>query len=374
VSTLRPRAAGRRPLAGIRVVDFTTLLPGPLATLLLAEAGARVTKVERPGGEDMRRLGPRLNGSDSAVFALLNRGKRSITLDLAAPAGARRALALIARADVLVEQYRPGVMARLGLGYEQLRRKFPRLIYCSLTGYGQRGARAQLAAHDLNYLADTGLLANVAAADGRPALPAAQIADIGGGTLPAVINILLALRRRDATGRGCHLDIAMADSLLSFQVFSLAEQLAGARPAPANGGLLTGGSPRYGIYEAGDGRWLALGALEDRFWTVFCERFGLPAALRNDASDPAATARAVARLFRRKPAAHWLRHFAGFDVCLSLVRTFDETLAGPEFRARGLWQWRLTEHAGTTLPALPVPIQAQFRAKPGRRARRGAHA
>ncbi|MEK7875381.1 MAG: CaiB/BaiF CoA-transferase family protein, partial [Pseudomonadota bacterium] len=192
-----------RPLEGIRVLDFSTLLPGPLATLLLAEAGAEVIKIERPGrGDEMRSYAPKF-GPDSVNFALLNRGKRSIAMDLKEKGAVKKLMPLLKSADVIVEQYRPGVMDRLGLGYEALNKINPRIIYCAITGYGQSGPRAEVAAHDLNYVAEAGMLALAAGADGAPVVPAALVAALGGGTYPAVINILLALRERDRPGRGC---------------------------------------------------------------------------------------------------------------------------------------------------------------------------
>jgi alpha-methylacyl-CoA racemase len=192
-----------QPLAGIKVVDFSALLPGPLASLILAAAGAEVVKIERPGGDELRGYEPRF-GAAGAGFALLNRGKRSIAIDLKENDARARLLPLLRSADVLIEQFRPGVMERLGLGHAALAAVNPRLIYCSITGYGQSGPKAQAAAHDLNYLAETGLLHLAAGADGAPVVPPALIADIAGGSYPAVLNILLALRERDASGRGCH--------------------------------------------------------------------------------------------------------------------------------------------------------------------------
>ncbi len=201
------------PLAGIRVLDFSTLLPGPLATLLLAEAGAEVLQVERPPhGDEMRSYVPRL-GESSANYALPNRGKRSAAVDLKDPAVRDRLLALATEVDVVVEQFRPGVMDRLRLGYEDFRAVAPAIVYCSITGYGQRGPAAGRAGHDLNYLAESGLLGVVVDERGDPHLPPTVIADIAGGTYPAVLNILLALFRRQATGEGCHLDIGMTPNL-----------------------------------------------------------------------------------------------------------------------------------------------------------------
>ena len=189
-----------QPLSGLVVLDFTTLLPGPLATLMLAEAGAEVIKIERPGGEDMRAFPPQVNG-DSAVYALLNRGKTVLELDLKSDAGRSRLKPLLARADIVVEQFRPGTMDRLGLGYETVRAVNPRIVYCSITGYGASGPRAREAGHDLNYIGATGLLALQPGPPDRPTVPPALIADIGGGTLPAVINILLALRSATAAAK-----------------------------------------------------------------------------------------------------------------------------------------------------------------------------
>lgn len=352
-----------RPLAGIRVLDFSTLLPGPLATLILAEAGAEVIKIERPGGGDeMRSYRPRF-GADSVNFALLNRGKRSIAIDLKAPGARERLLPLVKGADVLVEQFRPGVMERLGLGYEALAAVNPRLIYCAITGYGQEGPRCGVAAHDLNYVAEAGLLALGAAPDGAPVPPPALIADIGGGALPAVVNILLALRAREQSGRGTKLDIAMADNLFAFMYWALGNGFAaGAWPRPG-GELVTGGSPRYRIYRTADGRHLAVAALEQKFWERFCALIGLEPALRDDARDPAATARAVAERIGARSAAEWRALLAGEDVCCSVVASLEEALADPHFRARRLFEHKLVA-GGREIPALPVPLAAAFRAPP----------
>ena len=201
-----------QPLSGLLVLDFTTLLPGPLATLMLGEAGAEVLKIEQPGGENARRFPPMVDG-ESAAFLMLNRGKTSMALDLKVEADRARLLPLIKRADILVEQFRPGVMARLGLGYNELRAINPRLIYCSISGYGQSGSRVHEAGHDLNYIGNTGLLDLQPGPGSQPVVPPMLAADIAGGSFPAVINILLALRARDQSGEGCHIDIAMTDAM-----------------------------------------------------------------------------------------------------------------------------------------------------------------
>lgn len=344
-----------RPLAGLSVVDFSTLLPGPLATLILAEAGAEVTKIEHPGGGDeMRRFPPPAEGG-GAVFALLNRGKRGLAIDLKAEGAADRLEPLLAGADVLVEQFRPGVMDRLGFGYAALSARHPRLIYCSITGYGQHGPRAQQAGHDLNFMADSGLLGLVAGPDGVPALPPALLADIGGGAYPAVINILLALQRRARTGRGCHLDVSMHDNLLPFAFAALAQGLAtGAFPVP-NTLLTHGGTPRYQIYRMADGRCLAAAPLEDRFWRQFCDAAGLPETATRDE---------VAARIAAYDSAEWRRRLDGRDVCCAFIATPEEAAADPHFAERGVFAHRVRAD-GHEWPALPVPVDPQFRASPG---------
>ena len=349
-----------RPLDGIRVLDFTTLLPGPLATLLLAEAGAEIIKIERPEiGDEMRLYRPRF-GAASVNFALLNRGKRSIAIDLKAPGAIARLRPLIDSADVIVEQFRPGVMERLGLGWEQLSALNPRLVYCAITGYGQDGPKAQVAAHDLNYLADTGLLSLAAGANGAPVVPPALIADIGGGAYPAVINILLGLAQRNRTGKGCRLDVAMTDNLFTFEYWAIGNGLAvGEWPRPG-GELVTGGSPRYNIYAAADGRYLAAAPLEDRFWSNFCDAIGLDPRFRDDAADPEASRGAVAEKIAARTSKEWRTRFAGRDVCCAIVASVEEALADPHFAARGLFARKLTA-TGQSIPALPVPIDPQLR-------------
>jgi alpha-methylacyl-CoA racemase len=349
-----------QPLAGIRVLDFTTLLPGPLATLLLVEAGAEVIKIERPGvGDEMRLYQPRF-GPDSVNFGLLNRGKRSIAIDLKAPGALNRLRPLLESADVLVEQFRPGVMDRLGLGFEQLSTFNPRLVYCAITGYGQDGPKAQVAAHDLNYMADSGLLSLAADANGAPVVPPALIADIGGGAYPAVINILLGLARRAVTGEGCKLDVSMSDNLFTFAYWAIGNGLAaGQWPRPGRE-LLTGGSPRYNVYPTADGRFLAAAPLEDRFWANFCDMIGLDPEFRDDADDPAASRRAVAAKIATFSSEEWRRRSSGKDVCCATVASVADALADPHFIARGLFAHKLAA-AGQTIAAVPVPIDPQFR-------------
>ena len=353
-----------QPLSGLLVLDFTTLLPGPLATLMLAEAGAEVIKVERPGGEDMRRFPPMFDG-ESATFAMLNRGKKLLALDLKSDTDREKLRPLLARVDILVEQFRPGVMARLGLGYDAVRAINPKLIYCSISGYGQNGPRAGEAGHDINYVGNTGLLDLQPGPVERPVVPPALIADIAGGTFPAVINILLALRARDRSGQGCHLDIAMTDAMFTFAWYALALGAAAGR-FPKPGELpLVGGSPRYQLYATRDRKLVACGAIEQKFWESFVKAIALPPEFANDVRDPMATRDAVARLIAGKTAEEWRPILAAADCCATIVAPLEEALRDPHFVARELFAHKVASAKGKTIPALPLPIATAFRGTAG---------
>jgi alpha-methylacyl-CoA racemase len=314
-----------RPLEGVRVLDLSTLLPGPLASLMLAEAGADVVKIERPAGDEMRGYVPRL-GDTSANYAMLNRGKRAFAADLKDPGTRDRVLDLAARADVVLEQFRPGVAGRLGLGYEEVRARNPGVVYCSITGYGQHSPRASRAGHDLTYLAESGLLGVVTDSRGSPSLPVTVLADIAGGTYPAVMNILLALRARDRSGEGCHLDVSMTHNLQTLAYGYVAtHQASGRWPRPGRE-LLTGGSPRYAIYPTADGRYLAVAALEQKFWTRLLELLGLPPDMADEAGREDEVREAVAAVVAADTAAHWDRALGGEDVCVAVVATFAEAV------------------------------------------------
>ena len=353
-----------QPLSGLLVLDFTTLLPGPLATLMLAEAGAEVIKIEPPGGENMRHYQPRFDG-ESATFTALNRGKQSLVLDLKTNADRARLDPLIDRADVLVEQFRPGVMQRLGLGFNTVHAKNPRLVYCSITGYGQHGPRAGEAGHDLNYIGNTGLLAlNPGAAD-RPTVPPALIADIGGGTLPAVMNILLGLRQRDLTGQGMHIDVAMTDAMFTFAGHAFASGHASGQFPGIGGDRLTGGSPRYQLYPTQDGKLVCCAALEQKFWLAFTAAIGLSPEFVDDRLDPKAAIAAVAKIIAGRSAAEWRPVFAKADCCVTIMATLEEAVRDPHFVGRGLFAHQVAGPSGAVMPALPVPIDPAFREPPG---------
>ncbi|WP_321965045.1 CaiB/BaiF CoA-transferase family protein [Paraburkholderia sp. J7] len=347
------------PLEGLTVIDFSTLLPGPMASLILAEAGATVIKIERPQtGDDMRTYQPRL-GEDSVNFVMLNRGKRSISIDLKRPDAREKLRPLIERADVLIEQFRPGVMSRLGLGYDEVREINSRLVYCSISGWGQTGPKSNVAAHDLNYVAETGMLGLCTGSDGAPVLPPMLAADIAGGAYPAVMNIMFALRERDRTGHGVQLDISMADNLFAFNYWGLGSGLSGAGWPKPGAELVTGGSPRYHIYRTADGRYVAAAPLEDKFWDNFTRLIELPA----DMKDPSAVAEkaieAVAARIASRTAAQWKVIFEGQDVCCSIVATLEEAVNDPHIVARGLFGRTVGSQDGR-LPALPVPVAPVF--------------
>jgi crotonobetainyl-CoA:carnitine CoA-transferase CaiB-like acyl-CoA transferase len=352
-----------QPLSGLLVLDFTTLLPGPLASLMLAEAGAEVIKIERPGGEDMRRFPPAVDG-ESAVFALLNRGKQVLTLDLKSEADRAKLVPLIQRADILIEQFRPGVMTRLGLGYDDVHALNPRLIYCSISGYGQSGPRVDEAGHDINYIGNTGLLDLQPGPVAAPVVPPMLAADIAGGSFPAVINILLALRARDQSGQGCHLDIAMADAMFTFAWYALAlGATTGRFPKPGEL-MLVGGSPRYRLYPTKDGKLVACGAIEQKFWLGFTKAIGLAPEFVNDLRDPNATRDAVANLIAARTAEEWRPIFAAADCCTTLVVPLEQAMRDPHFVKRGLFAHQVESASGKTIPALPLPIAPEFRDEP----------
>ncbi|MFI5299802.1 MAG: CaiB/BaiF CoA transferase family protein [Polyangiales bacterium] len=343
-----------RPLEGVRVLDLSRLIPGPLATLVLADLGAEVDKVEDPHGGDYLRHTPPQVGEQSAAFLMLNRGKRSIVLDLKQPAGRDALLRMLDRYDVLVEQFRPGVLARLGLPIELLRERFPRLVIASLTGYGQDGPLAKRAGHDLNYLARAGILGLQGPIEGAPQAPAFQLADVSGG-LWLVIAILAALRSRDATGQGASIDVAMIDSVLPFAVAQLAPLAVG--QAPARGGeALTGGIAPYGVYATKDGRFVALGALETKFWQSFCAGVGLESDMSAMMSGPhqAEWKSKLAAIFATRTRDEWAAFGAERDCCLEPVLEPHELRDDAHQAARAQWLTQSTPWGDSLQFKLPV--------------------
>jgi crotonobetainyl-CoA:carnitine CoA-transferase CaiB-like acyl-CoA transferase len=319
-----------RALAGVRVLDLTRYIPGPFCTMLLADLGADVVKVEEPPFGDPTRAVPPAAGDDSAAHAALNRGKRSIVVDLRKDDGAAVVRRLAQRADVLVETFRPGTLARRGLGADALLAESPRLVYCSLTGYGQDGPLAARAGHDVDYAARGGFLGSNRAAEGRPVLPAAQVADMTGALL-ATIGILAALQARERTGSGQLVDVSMLDAILTLMSVPATRLLAGG--AVAN--ELTGTHACYNVYRCRDGRSLAVGALEPKFWEALCralgheDRIGLQWARGPEREG---TIDLLARTFAAKDRDEWMRELEAADCCVEPVLDLEEAFAQPQAR------------------------------------------
>ena len=326
-----------RPLDGVRVLDLSRLLPGPFATLCLADLGATVDKLEDPDLGDYTRLAsPQANGA-SVAFRALNRGKRSLVLNLKTSEGAAVFRRLARSYDIVFEQFRPGVMDRLGIGHETLVADNPKLIVCALTGYGQVGPLRDKAGHDLNYLGRAGLLGLMGPVDGPPQPPSFQLADIGGG-MWSVIAILAALRERDHTGKGAVLDIAMTDSVVPFATISLARLFGGEMPERGRESL-TGGIAAYNTYCTRDGESVTLGALEPKFLQRFCNGAGIefdPMALVPGAHQTELK-RLYSDVFATKTRAEWQAFGEVHDCCLESVLRPDELLADPQLAARSVF-------------------------------------
>jgi alpha-methylacyl-CoA racemase len=315
------------PLAGIRILDLTRLLPGPFATQQLADLGADVIKIEDTGAGDYANAG---------VRALVNRGKRAIRIDLKQPQGPATLLRLCRDADVLVEGFRPGVMRRLGAGYDAVAAVNPRLVYCSISGFGQAGPLAQCPGHDINYTALAGVADQVGNAQG-PALSNLPLADLLGGTMTAVRDILAALFGAARNGQGRHLDVSIAHGVLAQAVLPLAALRQQGSVAPLGEGTLTGGLACYGFYRTADGRHVAVGALERKFWDALCARLERPdlAPLHRtgDARTEQRLRDQLGAIFAARPIAHWAAVFEEGDACVTPVLRLDETLAHPQFKA-----------------------------------------
>ena len=321
------------PLAGLRVLDLTRLLPGGFCSLLLADFGADVIKVEDTGaGDYVRWAPPYYEGADhsagSALFLSLNRGKRSIRIDLKSAAGKDVLLRLVRETDVLIESFRPGVLDRLGVGYERLREENSALVYCAITGYGQDGPNRDRPGHDINYLGLNGILGLTGEADGPPVSAAAQIADLGGGALTAVAGILIALQERARSGQGQLVDCSMFDGSLSFLAMLAAEMLADGS-VPRRGELrLAGGLVCYRPYRCADG-YVTLGALEPKFWAEFCRGVGREDLLDHAFDPPGSDAhQAVCEVFAVRTRAEWEAFASEHDCCLEPVLGLGEALDG----------------------------------------------
>jgi len=356
----------RGPLAGLRVLDLTRLLPGPVATMHLADLGAEVIKIEdTAAGDYARAMGPGQpaadGGGDSLFFRMVNRNKKSLRLDLKQAAGVEVFLRLARDADVIFEGFRPGVVDKLGIGYETVRAINPRIVYCAITGYGQTGPWADHAGHDINYLATAGLLDQIGTHDGTgsgaPAIPNLQVGDLLGGALTPLLGVLAAVIGAKATGQGSHVDVAMTDAVLAHTIFPLVTTLAYGQPAPRGADLLTGGVPCYGVYRTADGRYLAVGALEPKFWQALCAAVGrsdlAPFGLATGSKGREVKAE-LAGLLASQPLAHWEPIFAAADCCVTPVLRLDEAMVHPQVLAREM----LVEVEGVKQYAPPCKLSA----------------
>lgn len=324
-------------LSHVKILDLSRLFPGPYATQMLADLGAEVVKVEPPvEGDYMRFMEPAIDGR-SVFFANLNRNKESVVLNLKDRKGRDALLRMVQKADVLVESFRPGVMEKLGVGYDMLSAERPELVYCTITGYGTHGPLAHAAGHDLNYLAVSGLLSQLKDKAGDPVVPGFQIADVGGGALHAVIGILAALIERGVTGRGRRVDVSMTDSLAPWLVYPWSEMQAG--PDRAGAGTLTGRYACYRVYRTADGGHLAVGALEPKFWKTLCLCIGKPEWIplqfaQGDAGEKLVSG--MAELFATRTRDRWMEELSGADCCVTPVLELAELAENPHWKSHGL--------------------------------------
>jgi alpha-methylacyl-CoA racemase len=351
------------PLAGLRVLDLSRLLPGGFCSLLLADLGAEVLKVEDTGlGDYVRWSPPYVEGAQdsarSALFLALNRNKRSIRVDLKSEGGKQVLLRLAREHDVLLESFRPGVLDRLGVGYERLKRENCGLVYCAITGYGQDGPKRDAAGHDQNYLALGGLLGLTGEPDGPPLQAAVQIADVGGGALMAAVGILAALRERERSGEGQVVDVSMFDGALSFLALTAAQTLLDGA-APQRGLLpLSGLFACYRPYECKDGGWVACGALEPKFWQAWCRGAGREDLIEQQFAAPGSDGhRAVEAVFRSKTRAEWEAFATMHDCCVEPVLDLPEALASELVRAREMVVELEQPGASAPVRLLGLPIK-----------------
>jgi len=325
------------PLKGIRILDLTQLYPGPLATMMLADLGADVVRLEHPSRPDIAHLLPPFIGKESAAYLSLNRSKRSLALDIRKGEGRQVFFDLVRTADVVVEQFRPGVLDKIGIGYDQAIPFNPRIIYVSITGFGQDGPYRQKAGHDINYISLTGLLSQVKKGDER-VVPGFQTADVVGGSYMSVIACMSALWNREQTGRGQKVDVAMTDSVMPLITLQLA-QYWGSQGADETVNLFDGSFPFYGVYECADGKYVSLGALEQKFWAGFCQMANKPEWLPLQFSmgeERRKVREEVAGLFKTKSRDEWLRLAEIHDICLSSIYEMEDLEMDPQLQARGM--------------------------------------
>ncbi len=321
-----------QPLSGFKMLDLSRLLPGPFCSLILADLGMEVLKIEDTDqGDYMRTMGP-IKKKDSAYFLSINRNKKSMTLNLKSKEGKEIFYRLIETYDIVLEGFRPGVMDRLQIGYSELKKRNPKVILCSLTGYGQDGPYQNRSGHDINYLGLAGILEMTGPRNGDPILPGVQIADIGGGALMAAIGILSAVLQREKTGKGQHLDIAMFDGVLSWLSIHAARYFS-ENILPKRGEMhLTGRYACYQIYKTKDNRYISLGALEPKFWENFCHAIKREDLIAKQLIDEEQLEiiEELDRLFKTKTLEEWIECFKGVDTCIEPVLNLKEVFQHPQ--------------------------------------------
>ncbi len=325
-------------LSGLRVIDLTLQLPGPFCTLMLADYGAEVIRVDEPYPRQRIKFGDEKVPGLSPGEVYLNRNKKSITLNLKSEEGRDVFYRLVKESDVVVEGFRPGVVKRLGIDYETLREINPRIVYCSISGFGQTGPRRLQAGHDINYISLAGILGISGRSDGPPVIPPVQMADLGGGSLMALSGILMALYRRNVTGEGSYVDVSMYDGVFSLLSIHAALYLASGEKPLRGKGLLTGLLPSYNVYRCRDGRYLAVGALEGWFFDRMCELMGRE-DLKGNSLTPDPDERIIGELekeFAKRDSSEWCELFEGEDVCVTLVYDFEEVFEDPQLKDRSL--------------------------------------
>lgn len=346
------------PLQSIRVLDLSRLLPGPFCTMLLADFGAEVIKIEAPElGDYARHYEPKID-ENSVMFHSLNRNKKSVTLDLKTDEGKDQFLQMVGKADVVVESFRPGVMKRLGLDFPVLEKINPRLIYCAISGYGQTGPYAEMPGHDINYISYAGLLELMGEKDGKPIVPAVQVADLAGGAYPAVTGILLALLEREKSGKGQFIDISMMDGVISLLQSTLPNYLMKNIPSKRGEQMLSGGLACYEVYQTKDGRWLAVGALEMKFWRIFCQKLGKPEwiPLLNEPDEVQyKLTHDIQTVMYTKTLAEWMDIFEDAEACVSPVLTFAELVNHPQVQVRRMFE--TIEQDGIPVKHIGIPIK-----------------
>ncbi|MGH8334825.1 MAG: CaiB/BaiF CoA transferase family protein [Pseudomonas sp.] len=347
------------PLASLKVLDFSTLLPGPFASLLLADMGAEVLRIESPTRMDLLRVLPPHDQGVSASHAYLNRNKRSLALDLKQPEALEVIKQLLQDYDIVLEQFRPGVMERLGLGYEALKAINPKLIYVSITGYGQTGPYTDRAGHDINYLALAGLASHPGRADSGPLPLGMQVADIAGGSLHGVIGLLATVIARQQTGQGQHLDVSMTDCVFSLNAMAGAGYLACGEEPGREDQMLNGGS-FYDYYRSRDGRWFSVGSLEPAFMKQLCAALGLEELETLGLSPEPALQKALKNALRIEFETHDFAElcalFATLDACVEPVLSLGEAVRHPQLKARALVT-EVPRGDGTTQAQMACPLK-----------------